>query len=79
MLSIFFTSCSELAEATCSELRERLDHANEERDSALQQAQRLSDKLEKKLKEVDNLGESLTKAQNFIQELQYQLEEVTKR
>ena len=70
---------SDLAEATCRELRERLDRANEERDSALQQAQNLSDRLSRKETQVEELRDNAVKAHNQIQTLEEQLEDVTRR
>ncbi len=70
---------SELANATSSELRERLNRATEELDSALLQAQILSDKYNKKDNQVEELQETIIGAQNQIQTLEEQLEEVSLR
>ncbi len=70
---------SELANATSSELRERLNRATEELDSALLQAQILSDKYNKKENQVEELQETIIGAQNQIQTLEEQLEEVSLR
>ena len=61
------------------ELRRRLDRAGEDRDLALQQAQELSDNLEDEIKEKEELSGKLASMQNQVDDLQYQLEEVSNK
>ena len=61
------------------QLRRRLDQAGEDRDLALQQAQELSDKLEAEIREKEELERKLVSTQNQVDDLQYQLEEVSSK
>ena len=78
-LSLSLAFISELAEAHSMELRRRLDKAGQDRDLALQEAQELSDKLEGEVKEKEELSGKLASMQNQLDDLQYQLEEVSSK
>ena len=72
-------SHSELAGASGSEMRHRIDHATSERDSALQQAQDLVDRLDQTETERDHLQLTLEAAQGEVDELNYQIEDLRAR
>ena len=61
------------------ELRRRLDKAGQDRDLALQEAQELSDKLEAEVREKEELSGKLASMQSQLDDLQYQLEEVSSK
>lgn len=71
--------CSQLAQDTCLELRGRLDNAVEERETTMQQAQELSDQLEKANKDREQLQENLVTSTGQVDELQTQLDELMAR
>ncbi len=71
--------CSELAGDSGAELRGRIEHACSERDSALQQAQELMERLDTSERDKDQVQLSLERAQAEIDELNYQMEELNIR
>ena len=71
--------CSELSRADLTDHQQRLDNATHERDSALQQAQDMADKLDVVQIERDQLQQELESAQNQADELQFQFEELNSR
>ena len=72
-------SHSELAGASGSDMRQRIDHACSERDSTLQQAQELADRLDQTETERDHLQLTLEATQGEVDELHYQMEDLRAR
>lgn len=70
---------SELARASSTELQQKVNDVASERDSTLQQAQEMSERLDAAEKERDQLQLELESSQNQIEELQFQLEEISSR
>ena len=70
---------SELTKAGNIESQQRIQDAASDRESALEQAQEMADKLERAEKERGELQEALVSAQNQVDDLQYQLDELSKR
>ena len=70
---------SELTKAGNLESQQRIQDAASDRESALEQAQEMADKLERAEKERGELQEALVSAQNQVDDLQYQLDELSKR
>lgn len=70
---------SELAGSSGSEMRQRINHASSERDSALQQAQELADRLDLAERDRDHLQLTLEASQAEVDELTYQMEDLRAR
>ena len=70
---------SELSRATAVEVDQRVSNAAMERDSALQEAQELAERLENVERERDGLQMDLETAQIQAEELQFQLDELSNR
>ena len=62
-----------------NELQQRIENSSSERDSTLQEAQEIADRLDSAEREKDQLQLALELAQNQIDELQFQLDELSKR
>ena len=71
--------CSELSRAGAVEVEQRVSSIASERDSTLQEAQALADRLEKSESERDRLQLDLETAQIQIEELQFQLDDLSTR
>lgn len=71
--------CSELAQGSSAELRQRLDAAVEDRETTMQQAQQLADKLETTEAENRELTEQLNSQSGHADMLQQQLDELLAR
>ena len=72
-----FLCNSEIARANSTEFQQKNSSAAEERDSALQQAQEMSERLDISEKERDELQLALEASQNQMEELQFQFEEIS--
>ena len=70
---------SEVARASSTELQQKISDVASERDSTLQQAQAMSECLDNAEKERDQLQLVLEASQNQVEELQFQLEEISSR
>ena len=68
-----------MARASSTELQQKVSDVLTERDSTLQQAQEMSERLDNTEKERDQLQIAFESSQNQVEELQFQLEEVTSR
>ena len=66
-----------MARASSTELQQKVSDVLIERDSTLQQAQEMSERLDNTEKERDQLQIAFESSQNQVEELQFQLEEVT--
>ena len=77
-ISLFLVN-SEVARASSTELQQKISDVASERDSTLQQAQVMSERLDNAEKERDQLQLVLEASQNQIEELQFQLEEISSR
>lgn len=66
-----------MARASSTELQQKINDVIIERDSTLQQAQEMSEQLDNAEKECDQLQIAFESSQNQVEELQFQLEEVT--
>ena len=73
------THISELAKAGSLELQQRIQDATSDRESTLEQAQKMADQLEGAEREKGDLQEALVAAQNQVEELQDQLDELSRR
>ena len=72
-----FYNASEVARASSTELKQKINDMVTERDSTLQQAQEMSEQLDNAEKERDQLQIAFESSQNQVEELQFQLEEIT--
>ena len=70
---------SEVARASSTELQQKIGDVASERDSTLQHAQVMSERLDNAEKERDQLQLLLEESQNQVEELQFQLEEISSR
>lgn len=68
-----------MSEASYIELKQKIEKVTSERDSALQEAQKLSDKYELLKEERKQLVHDCEEYQKQLEELQFQLEEVTQK
>ena len=66
-----------MARASSTELQQKISDVVTERDSTLQQAQEMSERLDNTEKERDQLQMAFESSQNQVEELQFQLEEIT--
>ena len=71
--------CSELTKVDTSEAHGQAVTSASERDSALQEAQELAERLEKAESERDGMQLDLETAQVQVEELQFQLDELSTR
>lgn len=74
-----FLNGSEVARASSTEVQQKINDMITERDSTLQQAQEMSERLDNAENERDQLQIAFESSQNQVEELQFQVEEVTSR
>lgn len=78
-LYLLFYTASEVARANNTELQQKINDLVTERDSTLQQAQEMSERLDNTEKERDQLQIAFESSQNQVEELQFHCEEISSR